>query len=227
MSGPLDTDVGTELFASHEADFKLVQADITQKLDQVNELHGEPRKAAIRAIERVVDEADEILGQMRLEIQNIPTSSRQRINPRLRNYAHDLDIAKRQLKKLSDNADRDALFGARAGATSTGDAVTDQRQQLLSGTDRLERSSQRLRDSHRLATETEQIGAGILGDLRGQREVIVNTHSMLQESEGYVDKSIKTLRGMARRMATNRIITIAIITILILLIIAVIVSKFR
>ena len=61
MSGPLDTDIGTELFASHEADFKLVQADITQKLDQINELHGEPRKAAIRALERVVDEADEIV----------------------------------------------------------------------------------------------------------------------------------------------------------------------
>jgi len=137
---------------------------------------------------------------MRLEIQNIPTSTRQRINPRLRNYTHDLDIAKRSLKKLRDNAERDALFGARAaGAGSSGDAVTDQRQQLLGGTERLDRSSQRLRDSHRLANETEQIGAGILGDLRGQREVIVNTHSMLQESEGYVDKSIKTLRGMARR----------------------------
>lgn len=135
---------------------------------------------------------------MRLEIQNIPTSIRQRINPRLRNHAHDIDIAKRALKKLQDNAQRDALFGARA-ATTTGDAVTDQRQQLLGGTERLERGSQRLRDSHRLANETEQIGAGILGDLRGQREIIVNTHSMLQESEGYVDKSIKTLRGMARR----------------------------
>jgi len=61
MSGTLDTEAGTELFASHEADFKLVQADITQKLDQINELHGEPRKAAIRALERVVDEADEIV----------------------------------------------------------------------------------------------------------------------------------------------------------------------
>ena len=62
MSGhALDTEVGTELFASHEADFKLVQADIAQKLEQINELFGEPRKAAIRAIERVVDEADEIV----------------------------------------------------------------------------------------------------------------------------------------------------------------------
>lgn len=135
---------------------------------------------------------------MRIEIQNIPTATRARINPRLRNYAHDFDIAKRTLRKLQENADRDALLGSRANGRS-GDPVADQRQQLLRGTDRLERSSQRLRDSQRLANETEQLGAGILGDLRGQREIIVNTHGMLQESEGYVDRSVKTLRGMARR----------------------------
>lgn len=63
---PLDSDPGSELFASYEADFKLAQADIAQKLDQIPELHGEPRKAAIRAAERAVDEADEIVGFPRL-----------------------------------------------------------------------------------------------------------------------------------------------------------------
>jgi hypothetical protein len=29
--------------------------------------------------------------------------------------------------------------------------------------------------------------------------VIENTHRNLQQSEGYVDRSVKTLRGMARR----------------------------
>lgn len=75
----------------------------------------------------------------------------------------------------------------------------DQRQQLLSGTDRLERSSQRLLDSQRIANETEGIGANILGNLREQREQIVNTHNTLNDSERYLDRSIKTLRGMARR----------------------------
>lgn len=57
----IDSDAGTELFASHEADLKLVQTDVTQKLDQIQELTGEARKAAIRAIERAVDEAEEIV----------------------------------------------------------------------------------------------------------------------------------------------------------------------
>jgi len=79
--------------------------------------------------------------------------------------------------------------------------VFDQRQQLLSGTDRLERSSQRLQDSQRIANDTEALGANILTDLGSQREQLVHSRSTLVQADGYVDKSIRTLRGMARRWA--------------------------
>ncbi len=75
----------------------------------------------------------------------------------------------------------------------------EQRQQLLTGTDRLDRSSQRLKASQALANETEAIGASTLADLHRQRETIQHTNDILLESEGYVDRSVKTLRGMARR----------------------------
>jgi vesicle transport through interaction with t-SNAREs protein 1 len=224
MANPLDTDAGSELFSSYEAELKLVQADLSQKLDQIPEMSGEPRKAAISQAERALEEAAELLDQMRLEKQNIPSATRTKVNQRFRNHESDVDGAKRKLQTLSD--DRSALFGARY-SDNPNDVQLEQRQQLLSGTDRLDRSSQRLRDSQRLANETENIGASTLADLHRQREVIQHTGDTLLESEGYVDRSVKTLRGMARRMATNKIITVAIITVLVLLIIAVIVSKFR
>ena len=62
MANPLDTDAGSELFGSYEAELKLVQADLNQKLDHVPELSGEPRKSAIRQAERVLDEANELVG---------------------------------------------------------------------------------------------------------------------------------------------------------------------
>lgn len=61
MSNPLDTDAGTELFSSYEAELQVVQADITQKLDQIPELSGEPRKAAISQAERALEEANELV----------------------------------------------------------------------------------------------------------------------------------------------------------------------
>jgi len=224
MANPLDTDAGSELFSSYEAELKLVQADLSQKLDQIPDLSGEPRKATISQAERALEEAHELLDQMKLEKSNIPSVSRTKVNTRLRNHESDIDSSRRKLASLAN--DRSALFGSRY-ADNPNDVQLEQRQQLLRGTDRLDRSSQRLKASQALANDTEAIGASTLADLHRQRETIQHTSDVLLESEGYVDRSVKTLRGMARRMATNRLITIAIITVLVLLIIAVIVSKFR
>ena len=136
---------------------------------------------------------------MRIEKQNIPTNVRASINPRFRNHETDVDGLKRKLKSLS--TDKSALFGSRYtdDPSNPRDHQLEQRQQLLSGTDRLGRSSQRLRDSQRIANETEGIGRDTLADLQIQRETIQHTRATMLESEGYVDRSVKTLRGMARR----------------------------
>lgn len=61
MSNPLDTDAGSEMFASYENELKLVQADLNQKLDQIAEASGEQRKTSIRQAEQVLDEATELV----------------------------------------------------------------------------------------------------------------------------------------------------------------------
>lgn len=139
------------------------------------------------------------LDQMRMEKENIPSASRSKVNSRFRNFLSDIDEVKRKLKSVSD--DRKALFGDRYtdDPSGAGDQHLEQRQQLLSGTERLDRSSARLQESQRVALETEDVGRGTLADLHVQRETIEHTRSGLLESEGYVDRSVKTLRGMARR----------------------------
>ena len=134
---------------------------------------------------------------MRIEKENIPATAKSKVNQRFRNFQTDIDVQKRKLKGLTD--DRKALFGNRYTDNPNTDDQLEQRQQLLAGTDRLERSSNRLRESQRIALETEDIGRGTLADLNRQREQIVHTRDTLLESEGYTDRSIKTLRGMARR----------------------------
>jgi len=86
MTHPFDTDSGSELFSSYEAELKLVQADLDQKLDQIPDLSGEPRKAAISQAERALEEAAELLDQMRLEKSNIPSAIRTKVNQRFRNH---------------------------------------------------------------------------------------------------------------------------------------------
>lgn len=199
MANPLDTDAGSERFSSYEAELKLVQADLTQKLDTIPDLTGEPRKAALSQATRALEEAGELLDSMRLEKAQIPQNARTKVNKRFRDYETDVDALKRRLKGFED--DRSALFGRRYRDDPAGgrDEQLEQRQQLLSGTERLDRSSGRLRESQRIALETEDIGRNTLADLANQRETIEHTRGTLLESEGYTDRSNKTLKGMARR----------------------------
>jgi vesicle transport through interaction with t-SNAREs 1 len=137
------------------------------------------------------------LEQMTLSKSSLPTTQRTKVNTRFRNHQSDIDALSRKLKTLQPT-DRAQLFGDRY-TDEPQDAQLEQRQQLLSGTERLGRSGDRLRESQRIALETEQIGASTLADLHQQRSVIEHTRGNLLQSEGYVDRSVKTLRGMARR----------------------------
>ena len=87
---------------------------------------------------------------------------------------------------------------AEANHSSAADANA-QRSRLLSTTDKLSDSSRRLEDSHRLALETEDLGAGILGNLRGQREQIENTRNRLVDADRGIDRASGTLGRMIRR----------------------------
>jgi vesicle transport through interaction with t-SNAREs protein 1 len=61
MSNLIDADAGTERFSGYEAELKLVQADLSQQIEQIKETTGEPRKAAISRAERALEEAEELV----------------------------------------------------------------------------------------------------------------------------------------------------------------------
>lgn len=229
MSISLDDSVDSSVFGQYEADFQYTYQDLTQKLEDMQSLPAGERKSAVNGLNSLIDEAYEIIDQMAVEVQSIPSGSRAKFNSKIRTYRADVDRSKRQVKSLAEDVDRGLLFGdrdQRVDEQYSDDLGNSQRQELLGTQQRLEQSSERLRDSQRVANETETIGAGILNDLRGQREQIVNSRNTLSDADTYVDRSLRTLRTMARRMAANRIITYAIIAVLILLIILVLASKF-
>ena len=51
----------TEHFDGYEAELRLVQADLGQKLDQISEQTGEPRKATITQAQHALEEAQELV----------------------------------------------------------------------------------------------------------------------------------------------------------------------
>lgn len=119
---------------------------------------------------------------MEIEIQGIPQSIRPQYQTRLRTAKADLSRYKKLSKDLHAQLARNSLLSS--SATQSGFPTSDEpygpssdRTRLLAGTSVLEDGTKRLQDSHRIALETEDQGAGILRDLRTQREQIENSRN--------------------------------------------------
>ncbi|ORY79955.1 snare region anchored in the vesicle membrane C-terminus-domain-containing protein [Protomyces lactucae-debilis] len=226
-------DTSTERFDSYDEDLLLLLTEITSALQEATSATttSANRQASLSKADRACDEARELVGALELELQNIPTAGRTKLTHRVRERKLKLEQARRSWKQAKDDAASRDLFGARGddryGETEADGAAYAQRNRLLAGHERLDNASARLQNSQRLANETEGIGAGILRDLSAQGEQIRNTRERLMQADGYVDKSMKSLKSMGRRLITNKIITGTIIAVLILLILLVIYSKFK
>ena len=221
-----------ERFQTYEEDLRLVLTELQASLDAIPGQRGETRKASLTKCDRSVDEARELLGSLELELQDIPTARRGEASRRVREHRARIDALKKAVQTERDTGARRDLFGDRDNDgedpfADGDDASHAQRQRLLRGTDTLERSSNRLTNAQRLANETENVGAGILGDLRVQGEQLRNTRDRLSQADGNVDRSLRTLKVMGRRLITNKLITGAIIALLVLLILLVLYSKFK
>jgi vesicle transport through interaction with t-SNAREs protein 1 len=55
----------------------------------------------------------------------------------------------------------------------------DQRSRLLRATERQNRTTDRLRDSHKTMLETEDLGVSILHDLNQQRQSLLHAHDVV------------------------------------------------
>ncbi|KAI8916070.1 snare region anchored in the vesicle membrane C-terminus-domain-containing protein, partial [Gorgonomyces haynaldii] len=154
----------------------------------------EQRKLVSNQIKRELEEADEIIGQMEMELASQPAMTRSKLQQKTKEYKESLKNVKKEVQK-QQASERDQLLG-------NGDLesqVQDQRQRLLQGTERLEQASRRLEESQRIALETEQLGISTLGDLHRQRQQIERTRDGLGNADSWISKSSGLLKLMQKR----------------------------
>ncbi|WFD36339.1 t-SNARE VTI1 [Malassezia cuniculi] len=186
-----------ELFDSYAADVEQLHRSIASHIASARNASPESRQKALREAQENVSEANELLGQMDIEVQGFPQSVRGRYATQLRELRTQIEGDHRDIRSLYSSGTPD---GDTDVATPTGDAYA-QRQRLLQGSATLEDGSRRLQESHRIALETEDIGAGILRDLQGQREQIEHSRD------------------------TQQVVRIAIVVVLVLLILIILYAK--
>jgi vesicle transport through interaction with t-SNAREs protein 1 len=119
---------------------------------------------------------------MEIEIQGIPQSIRPQYTNRLRTAKADLTRYKKLAKESHSQVSRSELLSGNNGGYVNSDdpyGPSSDRARLLAGNTLLEDGSRRLKDSQRIALETEAQGADILSNLRMQREQIENSRNMV------------------------------------------------
>ncbi|TFK43644.1 vesicle transport v-SNARE protein N-terminus-domain-containing protein [Crucibulum laeve] len=211
----------TALFDSYEQDFQQFILTIGEKLEgDGKDERAEQRKTTLRRVEMELDEADEMVSQMEIEIQGIPQSVRAQYHTRLRTAKSELARYKKLMNDVRTQLARADLLSSSSPQYNSDDPYgsNSDRTRLLAGTALLEDGTKRLQDSHRIALETEDQGAEILMNLRGQREQIENSRNTLQRADMSIDRASNTLKKMIRRMYQQRVVTAAIIIVLVLLI---------
>ncbi|CAB3406716.1 unnamed protein product [Caenorhabditis bovis] len=199
-----------------EKQYSLQTAEITSKIGRVHTLPNSERASAVQEIRKSLDDVSDLLDQMQLVVRELEanTTERTKYELRVRSYQGDkkqLDgELEKAIKRVREEADRDELL-------AFDDQLVEHRQedQLIANTQRLERSSRKLQDAHRIAVETEQIGTEMLSNLTSQRDTIGRARDRMRGSNADLGRANKTLNTMIRRAIQNRLLLL-IVTVLLM-----------
>lgn len=219
----------SQVFEGYERQYCEVSANLSRKCTAAAALNGEQKKQKLSEIKAGLDDAEALIRKMDLEARSLQPSVKATLLAKLREYKTDLNNLKTEVKRLtSPNANlaaRDDLL--ESGMADAMMVSADQKGRLLMSTERLNHSTDRIKESRRTMLETEELGVSILQDLHQQRQSLLHTHNNLHGVDENIGKSKKILTAMSRRMSRNKWIIGSIIVALVAAIILILYFKLR
>ncbi|CAI9109751.1 OLC1v1009629C1 [Oldenlandia corymbosa var. corymbosa] len=217
----------SEAFERYERQYCELSSNLLKKCTSASLLDGERRKQSVSEIKAGVDDAESMIRKMDLEARSLPPNVKAVLLAKLREYKSDLNNVKNQVKRISSTnlnlAARDDLL--ESGMADTLTVSADQRERLLFSTEKLDKSSQRIRESRKTMIETEDLGVSLLDELHKQRQSLLHAHDTLHGVDDNLSRSKKILTNISRRMSRNKYIIGSIVTVLVLAIILILYFK--
>lgn len=132
---------------------------------------------------------------MELEVRELDAASRNKYFTRIKSYRVELSRLEKEFnnKRLHKSGDREELLGD-AEAEETND-----QNQFLINSEKLERGKNRLEAGYQVIIETEQIGNNILADLNQQRETVHRTRNRVSSCKFHQCFALKSLSKLVER----------------------------
>ncbi|CAI8595238.1 unnamed protein product [Vicia faba] len=217
----------SNVFEGYERHYCELSANLSKKCTAATALNGEQKKQKVSEIKAGIDEAEALIRKMDLEARSLQPNIKGVLLAKLREYKSDLNNLKSEIKKIvSGNLNpsaRDELL--ESGMADAITASADQRTRLMTSTERLNKTGERVKDSRRTMLETEELGVSILQDLHSQRQSLLHAHNTLHGVDDNIGKSKKIMTNMSRRMNKNKWIIGCIVLVLVVAIIAILYFK--
>ncbi|KAG8662398.1 vesicle transport v-SNARE 13 isoform X1 [Manihot esculenta] len=219
----------SEVFEGYERQYCELSSNLSRKCTAAGALDGEKKKQKLSEVRTGLEDAESLIRKMDLEARSLQPNVKAMLLAKLREYKSDLNNLKTEVKRIASGnlnpAARDQLL--ESGMADALMASADQRSRLMVSTERLNQSSDRIKDGRRTMLETEELGVSILQDLHQQRQSLLHAHNTLHGVDDNIGKSKKVLNAMLRRMNRNKWIIGAVIAVLLVAIVLILYFKLK
>jgi len=177
--------------------------------------------SGIAEAERYATLADEALKHLEMEVRTLAASEKNVLRPKVKLKKDMLNSVKRELKDLSEEADKLGLLGGRR----EGQQKYDKEMNTLD--EQMERGERILRGAQDEALQAETVGHEIMGDLYRQREMINRTKGNLGALGSELDTSNQTLDDIMGVYKKNRTVANMVCAMIVLAVLVVIFIRMR
>ncbi|KAL4368530.1 hypothetical protein GQ457_05G017620 [Hibiscus cannabinus] len=217
----------SEVFEGYERQYCELSANLSKKCTASGALGGEQKKQKLSEVKAGVEDAEALIRKMDLDARNRQPNVKAMLLAKLREYKSDLNNLKSEVKRIASGnlnpSARDELL--ESGMADALTASANQRSRLMTTTERLNQSSDRIKDSRRTMLETEELGVSILQDLHSQRQSLLHANDTLHGMDDNIGKSKRIMSNMSKGMSRNKWIVGIIISLLLIAIVVVLYLK--
>ncbi|RZF47218.1 hypothetical protein LSTR_LSTR004927 [Laodelphax striatellus] len=195
----------------YEQQYAVITADITSKIGRLSSFSGGERRHVISELDKLFDEAKELMEQMGLEVHELKSTDQSKLKTRIESYKAELKRLEQEFSNAKKNSTLQDGYNDRIELYSESISVNEeQKQRLLDNAEMVERSGKKLTAGYQVLLETEDIGNQVLRDLHSQRETIQKSRSRLRETNAELGRSTRIVNSMINRSLQHRFLLTAI-----------------
>ncbi|KAK7301525.1 hypothetical protein RJT34_12391 [Clitoria ternatea] len=217
----------SEVFEGYERQYCELSANLSRHCTTASALDREQKQQKLSEINAGLDDADTLIRKMDLEARSLQPSMKAALLVKLREYKTDLNNLKNDVQRITSSnvslTGRDDLL--ESGRADTLGASNDQKGRLLMSTERLNQSTDKIKESRKTILETEELGVSVLQDLHQQRQSLLHAHKTLHGVDDNISKSKKILTSMSRRIGRNKWVVGSLMAALVIAIIVILYFK--